>query len=245
MKFSSVLCLSLNLAIGAFVTAQDNELVPPLQTDSSKVSYGVGLQFGQQLAAGGFDAQSFDFSALVAGFRDALNKQEPKISQEEFARAMTAVQEGARLRYEQRLANDPVAQRNAKDGAAFMARYKQKDDVKELEGGVLYRVLRRSENPNAPSPGPTDIVTTHYLGVLIDGKTKFDSSYDRNEPAEFPLNRVISGWTIALQKMKVGEKWQIVVPSELAYGKLGSPPNIGPNSVLVFEIELLDIQKAE
>jgi FKBP-type peptidyl-prolyl cis-trans isomerase len=133
----------------------------------------------------------------------------------------------------------PVAEKNMKDGAAFLAANKAKKGVKTTESGLQYEVLKAG---TGASPKKTDVVRVHYHGTLIDGKV-FDSTIkDKKEPAEFPVNRVIAGWTEALQLMKVGDKWRLVIPSELAYKERGTPGGpIPPNAVLVFEVELLEI----
>ena len=128
---------------------------------------------------------------------------------------------------------------NKQQGAAFLAANKSKPGVKTTASGLQYKVLKAG---NGPTPKATDKVRTHYHGTLIDG-TVFDSSVQRGEPAEFPVSGVIRGWTEALQLMKVGDKWQLFIPSELAYSARGAGGVIGPNSTLVFEIELLEILK--
>jgi FKBP-type peptidyl-prolyl cis-trans isomerase FklB len=133
----------------------------------------------------------------------------------------------------------------AKAGAAvaqnkkFLEENKKAEGVTTLPSGLQYKVLKSG---NGPTPAAEDTVRTHYKGTLIDG-TVFDSSYDRGEPAEFPVGGVIKGWTEALQKMKVGDKWQLFIPSELAYGEAGAGGVIPPGATLIFEIELLDVKK--
>ena len=125
------------------------------------------------------------------------------------------------------------------DGEAFLAANKKKDGVKATESGLQYEVIKEGKGAK---PKATDTVKVHYHGTLIDG-TVFDSSVEREEPAQFPVNRVIKGWTEALQLMQVGDKYRLVIPSDLAYGESGAGGDIGPNAVLVFEVELLDIVK--
>jgi FKBP-type peptidyl-prolyl cis-trans isomerase FklB len=129
---------------------------------------------------------------------------------------------------------------NKKAGEDFLAKNKNEKNIKATESGLQYTVLKEG---TGPSPKATDTVKVHYRGTLLDG-TEFDSSYKRNEPTTFPVNQVIKGWTEALQKMKVGSKWKIFIPSDLAYGDQGQPPVVPPASVLVFEIELLSIEKS-
>ena len=123
-------------------------------------------------------------------------------------------------------------------GTKFLADNAKKEGVKTLEGGVQYKVLKAG---NGATPKPTDTVSVHYTGKLIVG-TVFDSSVQRGQPASFQVNQVIQGWQMALQKMKVGDKWMLYIPSDLAYGERGSAGAIGPNEVLVFEVELLGVQ---
>jgi FKBP-type peptidyl-prolyl cis-trans isomerase len=217
---------------------QQDALPEPVATDHAKASYGLGLRTGQDYARGGFDTESFDFEAFVLGMQDALKNAEPKISQEEFAAAMEKMQAITRARFEAR--QKPLSEMNKKIGADFIAKYKNVEGVQSLPSGILYKVLKSG---TGPSPLATDVVKVHYRGRLVDGK-EFDSSYKRNEPAVFGLDEVIPGWTQSLSKMKVGEKWQVIIPSELGYGPVGSPPVIGPDAVLVFDIELLGIENS-
>jgi FKBP-type peptidyl-prolyl cis-trans isomerase len=133
------------------------------------------------------------------------------------------------------------AEENAAAGKAFLEENAKKEGVLTLESGLQYKVL---EEGNGTSPAEDDIVTVHYKGTLVDG-TEFDSSYSRNEPATFPVNGVIKGWTEALQKMKTGDHWMIYIPAELAYGERQAGPTIGPNSTLIFDVTLLSIQDKE
>jgi FKBP-type peptidyl-prolyl cis-trans isomerase FklB len=130
------------------------------------------------------------------------------------------------------------AQKNAGEGEAFLARNKAKEGVNTLPDGLQYRVIKAG---TGRTPRPIDTVVVNYRGTFVDG-TEFDSSYRRGQPLVFPVNRVIRGWTEALQLMKVGSKWQLFIPPQLAYGPQGAPPAIGPNETLIFELELLAIQ---
>ena len=142
------------------------------------------------------------------------------------------------------MANEPVqegvsrGQINKKKGEEFLAENKKKPGVKTTESGLQYLVLKEG---TGKKPELDDNVLCHYHGTLIDG-TVFDSSVDRGEPASFPVNRVIPGWTEVLQLMKEGSKWRVFIPSKLAYGQRGAPPKIGPNETLIFEIELLQVK---
>ena len=157
------------------------------------------------------------------------------VSEEEAARVMQAFQQSAQAAREKRARE--AAEKNKKEGEAFLAANKKKPGVVALPSGLQYKVLKEG---TGKSPKATDMVTVHYRGTLIDG-TEFDSSYSRNEPATFEVGQIIPGWVEALQLMKAGAKWQLFIPSELAYGEQGAGPQIGPNSVLLFEVELLSI----
>lgn len=186
-------------------------------------SYAIGLEIGKNFKS---DDVQLDFESLLAGIKDAMSGAQPKYDQ---ATCLKALQQLGAAK-----AGAAVAQ-NKK----FLEENKKAEGVTTLPSGLQYKVLKSGDGP---TPGPNDTVRTHYKGTLIDG-TVFDSSYDRGEPAEFPVGGVISGWTEALQKMKVGDKWQLVIPSELAYGEAGAGGVIPPGATLIFEIELLDVKK--
>ena len=224
--------LALLLATPAI--GQNNALPTPLASNESKVSYGIGLQIGEQLARDKFDNQAIDAAALVKGIQDALAKKDPQLPPAEFQKAMTLVHQAALQRYNQRM--KPIIDKNKRQGAAFMTKFRKLPGVKTTPRGVLYQVLKKG---TGASPKLSDVVRVHYQGKLVDGKT-FDAT-EPNEPAEFPLNQVIPGWTDALQRMKTGGKWRVVIPSELGYGEPGNGGDIGPHAVLVFEVELLGI----
>jgi len=213
----------------------DAPLPAPLETAEAKAAYGIGRQIGRDLSRGGFDTQTLDLQSLLLGIQDSIDSKESRVSQEQFQAAIIQVQQVAQQKMQQKMS--AVAEKNRQDGPKFIAKYKALDGVKSTASGLLYKVLKEG---TGPSPSETDVVKTHYRGRLVDG-TEFDSSYKRNEPAAFPVNQVIAGWTEALKMMKVGDKWQLVLPAELAYGTQGSPPEIGPDAVLIFDIELLEI----
>ena len=206
-----------------------------LESSQQKAAYGIGRQIGRDLARNGFDAETLDFEALLSGIKDSVANGESKITQEQFQAAIMEVQQLTQERMQKKMAEQSA--KNKKDGPVFMAKYKAMEGVKALPSGVLYKVLKEG---TGATPKDSDVVSTHYRGRLTDG-TEFDSSYKRNEPAQFGVGEVIPGWTEALKNMKVGYRWQLVVPPEFAYGENGSPPVIGPDAVLIFDIELLDI----
>lgn len=205
-----------------------------------KVSYGFGYNQAKRLQQSGIE---FDPALVAKGFADAFANKESKYSQEELEAAFAAFEKEMMAQQQARM--EKQASQNQEEGEAFLAENKKKEGVKATESGLQYKVLKSGEKGSA-SPKKTDVVTTHYEGRLIDG-TVFDSSLKRGEPATFALNRVIQGWTEALQMMKVGDKWRIYVPSELAYGENPPAPGgpIGPNAVLIFDIELLDVEQGE
>lgn len=173
--------------------------------------------------------------ALIAGMEDRFHERSLRVDQEESKEIMRAFSAKVQKKREEQ---DALAARdNREAGEAFLAENKKKDDVVTTESGLQYVVLTKGDGP---VPAATDRVTVHYKGTTIDG-TEFDSSYRRNEPASFPVNGVIKGWTEALQLMNVGSRYRLFIPSELAYGQRGAGGDIGPNEVLIFEVELLDI----
>ncbi|HZZ27714.1 MAG TPA: FKBP-type peptidyl-prolyl cis-trans isomerase [Pirellulales bacterium] len=213
-----------------------------LSTSKQKASYCVGMMAGYDILNRQLTADDLDTHALLQGLTDALSEAKPALSEEEFQQVMTDLH--SLLANRAKAMEDKVkamAEKNKTEGDAFLAQNKTKQGVKALPSGLQYKVL---QSGNGPTPGPNDMVSAHYKGTLLDG-TLFDSSYDRGKPATFPVNGVIKGWTEALQLMKVGDKWQLFVPSELAYGERGRMPKIAPNSVLVFDVELLDVKKGD
>jgi FKBP-type peptidyl-prolyl cis-trans isomerase len=206
--------------------------VTELTTPEARAGYAFGQDIGQSLADAGIP---LDVDALVQGMRDAINEREPLLSPEE---AMQAMQDWQMRAQEQMMAQaESDAADNRAEGEAFLAENAQREGWTTTDSGLQYRVI---EEGDGPTPGPQDRVSVHYRGTFIDGET-FDSSYDRGEPAVFGVSEVISGWTEALQLMQVGGKLELAIPSDLAYGQQ-APPQIGPNRVLLFEVELLGIE---
>ncbi|HTN76760.1 MAG TPA: FKBP-type peptidyl-prolyl cis-trans isomerase [Pirellulaceae bacterium] len=238
LALSSLACL---LIVGT-LPAQDKPAKEPVappaaeKVDPVKLkadySYAIGLQIGRGIKA---DDIEVDLDLLVKGFSDALKGGEPALNDAQLRAAMMGLQ--AQMQTKMVAKAKAEGDKNKKEGEAFLAANKKKPGVTTLPSGLQYKVLTAGAGK---SPKATDVVSTHYHGTLING-TVFDSSKERGEPASFPVNRVIPGWTEALQKMKVGDKWELVIPSDLAYGASGSGQDIGPNSVLVFEVELLGI----
>jgi FKBP-type peptidyl-prolyl cis-trans isomerase len=204
-----------------------------LTTPKDKVSYAIGLSIGKSLHK---DSVDVDPNVLVQGVKDALAGGKPLLTDDEAKAAMTALQNDVRKNREaeMQLAGDA----NKKEGEAYLAANKTKEGVITLPSGLQYKILKEG---TGPKPSATDSVVCNYRGTLING-TEFDSSYKRGQPATFPVGQVIHGWTEALQLMPVGSKWQLFIPSEMAYGPRGPSPDIGPNATLIFEVELLSIQ---
>ncbi|MGV3538679.1 MAG: FKBP-type peptidyl-prolyl cis-trans isomerase [Rufibacter sp.] len=197
-----------------------------------KVSYIIGRDM-----AGNFKKQGIEIEpeALLAGLREALGGTPSQLSQDEVQSAMMQLQ--MQMQEQQQANAGATGEQNKKEGEAFLAENKGKEGVKSLPSGLQYQVL---ESGSGKTPSKSSQVTTHYHGTLIDG-TVFDSSYQRGEPATFPVNGVIAGWTEALQLMKEGDKWRLFIPSNLAYGARGAGADIGPNATLIFDVELLQV----
>ncbi len=198
-------------------------------TVEQQVSYGIGRQMGDQLAGSPFDELVLD--AVIAGISDSYTGQPVQVDTD----VMKAAFEEVNGRVQKKQAE--TAGKLSAEGVEFLAKNATRDGITVTESGLQYEVL--SEGKGA-IPASTAKVRTHYHGTLIDG-TVFDSSYDRGEPAEFPVNGVIAGWTEALQLMKEGAKWRLYVPSALAYGEKGAGGAIGPHATLIFDVELLAI----
>jgi len=206
-----------------------------LTSEKDKLSYSLGHNIGESIKRQNADINQ---DLLAKGIADSLSDAQPLLTPEEVAKVMQdfrkkQMEEMSKRRQEQ-------AQNNLEEGKQFLEENKKKEGVKTLPSGLQYRVVTEG---TGNTPKETDKVTTHYRGKLLNG-TEFDSSYKRNQPATFPVNGVIQGWQEALQLMKEGGKWELFIPAELAYGQNGRP-GIPPNSVLIFDIELISIAKEE
>jgi len=204
-----------------------------LDTDKDKISYSIGMDIGASFKDRGMDV---DVDLLYKGLAASYKGDATALSTDEAKNIL--MEYGKKLREEQKAQAQKKGDDNKKDGDAFLAANAKKDGVVTLPSGLQYKVIREGDGA---TPTINDTVETNYRGTLIDG-TEFDSSYKRGKSAVFPVKGVIAGWTEALQKMKVGAKWQLYIPSDLAYGARGSGPKIGPNSTLVFDIELIGIK---
>jgi FKBP-type peptidyl-prolyl cis-trans isomerase len=205
----------------------------PILTEQDKRGYALGVELGLDVAKHGAD---LNHHLVMQGMRDALAGKKFLMTPDEMNATLVEMQ--TEQREKMALVRKELAERNKKDGEVFFAANKSKEGIVTLPSGLQYKVLKAGDG-NKPSLD--DKVVCNYRGSLLDG-TEIDSSYQRNEPSTLPLKGVIKGWADALQLMPVGSKWQVFVPSELAYGERGDGRSIGPNAALVFEIELLSIQ---
>jgi FKBP-type peptidyl-prolyl cis-trans isomerase FklB len=225
MKLVSSLCVGAAIALTLPTFSADASLA----TQKQRSSYGVGMNVGKRFK---HDMIDLDLDAFVHGFKDAMTDAKPGLTDAELNDAM------AKLRTDVEQKVSEAGEKSKKEGADFLVKNKSEKGVQTTPSGLQYIVLKEG---TGPIPKESDTVKVHYRGTLING-TEFDSSYARNEPAVFPVNGVIKGWVEALQKMKVGSKWKLFVPSELAYGE-NSQGAIPPNATLIFEVELLGIEK--
>lgn len=196
----------------------------------------MGMNIGTGLRKQSID---LDPAILARGLRDAFSNGKTLLTEDEARTILTQLQ--ADLRKKQQDAAQQLGEANKKQGLAFLEANKAKEGVVTLPSGLQYKVLQEG---TGPKPAATDQVVCNYRGTLLDG-TEFDSSYKRGQPATFPVTGVIKGWTEALQLMPVGSKWQLFVPAELAYADRGAGGQIGPNATLIFEVELISIQKKD
>lgn len=205
-----------------------------LKDQKDKVSYSIGMNIGNNLKKQSFDVNP---DVLAQGIKDALSGSKALMTEQEVNETIMAFQKEMSAKQIERLKE--LGEKNKKEGEAFLAENKKKECIITLPSGLQYKVINEG---TGETPELTDVVTVNYRGTLIDG-TEFDSSYRRGQPATFPVNAVIAGWAEALQLMKVGSKWQLFIPSDLAYGERGAGRDIGPNATLIFDVELLSIKK--
>lgn len=222
----------LSLAVCAALAAAPVFADDVPKTDKDKVSYTIGHGLGVNLKGQGVDV---NVDQLAKGVKDGLGNAKPVMTSAEMEKTMTELR--TRIMAAQQEKTKSVAAKNKTEGEAFLAKNKTAPGVKTLPSGLQYQVLKEG---TGKLPKATDKVRVNYRGTLLDG-TEFDSSYSRGTPAEFPVNGVIPGWTEALQLMKEGSKWKLFIPANLAYGEQGAGGVIGPNAVLVFEVELMKV----
>ena len=231
-----VLLMMILLVLTSFACSDQSAKAPieELNTSDEKLSYAIGLEIGTTLKK--LPAE-IDFAVFIQAVEDGLKGKEPLLTQQQ---AIEIKKEfGKKVQEDRVRKREELAEKNLKEGEAFLTGNKKKKGVITTESGLQYLVLQEGDGPK---PKATDLVKVHYSGKLIDG-TEFDSSYKRGNPTTLSLKRVVPGWTEALQLMKVGSKYRVFIPSKLAYGNRSRSQKIGPNSVLIFELELLDIEK--
>jgi FKBP-type peptidyl-prolyl cis-trans isomerase FklB len=232
MRVFIIAALSLVFIAGQAVAEEKKQM-----SEKEKISYSVGYTQGSGMA-GFFKTQSveLDTNTVEDGFKAGLSGAKPVLTEDEMHQTLSELQK--KIAAKQAEGVKEAAEKNKKAGEAFLAENKKKEGIVTLPDGLQYKVLKEGAGK---TPKATDKVKVNYRGTLIDGK-EFDSSYKRGEPATFQVNAVIPGWTESLQLMKVGSKWEVFIPSGLAYGARGAGQMIGPDSTLIFEIELLSIE---
>lgn len=231
--------LACALAAGAVGAQQAPKAGTVAKLDKAKLSYAIGYQIGSQLV----DRQAqpgipdIDAATLQRAIQDAYDKRPPTVPMRTMQQQLRAFDQQLRSDAQERF--DQLAAANARKSAAFMARNAKQPGVVQLPSGIQYSVLKRGDGK--VSPTVTSTVVVNYRGMLIDG-TEFDSTWAHGAPVSFTIDRVIPGWRDVIPRMRVGDRWKVVIPPQLAYGKEGALPRIGPNEALVFEIELLAIK---
>jgi FKBP-type peptidyl-prolyl cis-trans isomerase FklB len=228
----TALALALCLALPALAA----DPAPKLNTDAQKAAYSIGFNFGSSLTK---EVPDIDADALQRGLQDALKKKQPALTPEQQAEVMNKFQQTVMAQKQARM--EASEKKNTEAAAKFMADNAKKPGVTALPSGLQYQVIASGKGA---TPKANDRVKVHYQGTLLNGEV-FDSSIKRGEPATFQVDQVIPGWTQALQKMKVGDKWKLFIPPELGYGKRGAGAKIEPGMALVFEVELLEVQAAK
>lgn len=218
-------------------TAAKNSTAAALTTTKDKFSYALGMNLGAGLG-GNLHKQAveFDPNLVAQGLKDAMLGSKTRLTEEEARAVLMQVQTDVRKKQQEKVQQASAV--NKQEGEAFLAANKSKEGVVTLPSGLQYKILQAG---TGAKPTAADTVVCNYKGTLING-TEFDSSYKRGEPATFPVGGVIKGWTEALQLMPTGSKWQLFIPSALAYGEHGAGQDIGPDATLVFEVEMISIQ---
>lgn len=228
------------LLMAGAVHAQDQAPPPaPVKLDKTRLSYAIGYQIGSQFAAGRNQPgiPEIDITTLQRAIQDAYDKRQPTVSMQAMHQQLRAFNQ--QLRTDAQAEYEQLAESNARKSAAFMARNAKLPGVVSLPSGIQYSVMKKGDGK--VSPTVTGTVVVNYRGMLIDG-TEFDSTWAHGAPVSFTVDRVIPGWRDVIPRMHVGDRWKVVIPPQLAYGKEGALPRIGPNEALVFEIELLAIK---
>jgi len=230
MRFTWIAILGISLLVSQ-VQAQEQ---PALQTEKDKVSYSIGIDIGNTLKRQAIDV---NLDLVTRGLKDAMTGEKFLMTEEQILETVTNFRKEMIAKQQEQAKK--LGEKNIKEGEAFLEENKKKEGVQTLPSGLQYKVIKPG---TGKKPKPTDNVTTHYRGTLVDG-TEFDSSYKRGTPVTFPVNGVIPGWTEALQLMQEGAKWQLFLPPNLAYGERGAGRDVGPNATLIFEVELISVQE--
>lgn len=232
MKYMFTVVLIVVFFFGVSVAGESLEL----NEEKNRISYSVGHQVGSDFKRQGVELNP---EAFVKGINDALSGKEPLMTRQEMNKTLMDLKK--KIMAAQQQEKKRVAGKNLAEGKAFLSENEKKEGVKTLPSGLQYEIIKEG---TGTTPKATDTVTVHYRGSLLDG-TEFDSSYSRGKPATFRADRVIPGWKEALQLMKEGARWQLFIPPELAYGERGAGSKIGPNSTLIFDVELISVKAAE
>jgi FKBP-type peptidyl-prolyl cis-trans isomerase FklB len=228
------------LASAGFALAEDAAPATPPAAEApaapsaADVSYSIGTMIAGNLKQQGIEV---DLAELTKGLADTIEGKKPRLDQAQVQQVMMAMQQQQMKAQQEKAAAG--ADKNKEEGAAFLAKNGKEEGVVTTASGLQYKILKQGDGAK---PAATDKVKVHYHGTLLDGKV-FDSSVDRGEPISFPLDGVIKGWTEGVQLMPVGSKFKFFIPSDLAYGDGGAGADIGPGSTLIFEVELLEIEK--
>ncbi len=232
MYYRLIPVMLLMLIVGC--AAEEAQITPEVKLDTpkSRISYTIGVNIGQDFKTQKMDV---DTDVLLMGLKDSLAGKELRLTEEEMVAEIQTFQQEMQAKMAAEM--ESMVAKNQTEGETFLAENAKQEGVVVTESGLQYKVIEAGEGD---SPGAADVATVHYRGTLIDG-TQFDSSYDRGQPATFPVGGVIAGWTEALQLMKPGAKWQLVIPAELAYGERGAGQDIGPNATLIFDVELVSV----
>jgi FKBP-type peptidyl-prolyl cis-trans isomerase FklB len=230
MKRRLAMAMCAAVALSGVAFAAD---APELKGDKEKISYSIGMDIGGNLKRGSIEV---DPDLLAIGLKDSYVGGKTLLTEDQARQAVADFQKTLMAKKAETM--QKLAEKNKADGGKFLAENAKKEGVKSLPSGLQYKETTPGKGK---SPKASDTVTVHYKGTLIDG-TEFDSSYKRGEPATFPVSGVIAGWTEALQLMKEGAKWQLFIPSNLAYGEKGAGRDIGPNATLIFEVELISVK---
>jgi FKBP-type peptidyl-prolyl cis-trans isomerase FklB len=203
--------------------------------DQRKLSYAIGYKMGAQLTEG---LPPLELPVLLKAIEDAYAKRAPSVSMQDIHTQLGSLD--SYMRQQAKAEFQRIAAANARKSAAYLASNREQNGVVQLPSGIQYSVIKRGDGDESPTVSST--VTANYRGMLVDG-TEFDSSWAHGAPVSFTVNKVIRGWQDVIPRMHVGDRWRVVIPSQLAYGEYGQPPRIGPNEALVFEIELLSINQ--